>query len=478
VLQAILKGVAALLLLYLLLFFGLGDVGLLGPDEPRYASIGREMMFSGDWVTPRLWGDPWFEKPILLYWMAGAAFTVEIDKDLAPRLPVAIWSTLFLVFFYWWVRREFNVRSAALSTLLLASTAGWFVFSRLCVTDLPLSAAYSASILLCVSWLTGDRRSLVLPAGILLGIAILAKGLVPVVLSAPILWFGRRRFKDLLAYYGFAAMAAAPWYVLCAMENGMDFVHEFFWRHHFGRFVSSEMQHVQPFWFYVPVLLAGFLPWSPLLAMIGTRATWSDRKLRILLVTAGLGFLFFSASTNKLPGYLLPLFPLLAAVCGHRLSESRHGRLALVSCTLLLAIFPVAASVLPVAIGSGLSHAETPDISWWVAIPIAMLALIVWWLERGGRRMAASATIGFGVAAGVVYLVLIVFPVLDQQVSARGLWRNVSAFSHRLCVGDLHRSWRYGLNYYLMEPLPDCTDDNRPLRLEQHENARPVVVNR
>src|ERR1700731_4134554 len=98
----------AIPLVYFLYFFGLSQVGLLGPDEPRYAAIGREMAQSGDWITPRLWGEPWFEKPALLYWMTAAGFRAGLDSDLAPRLPVAIVSVAFLIYFFVALRREFG----------------------------------------------------------------------------------------------------------------------------------------------------------------------------------------------------------------------------------------------------------------------------------------------------------------------------------------------------------------------------------
>src|SRR5947207_5372847 len=95
----------AIPLVYFLYFFSLSGVGLLGPDEPRYAAIGREMARSGDWITPRLWGEPWFEKPPLLYWMTGTAFRLGLGEELAPRLPVALMSVAFLIFFYWVMSR-------------------------------------------------------------------------------------------------------------------------------------------------------------------------------------------------------------------------------------------------------------------------------------------------------------------------------------------------------------------------------------
>src|SRR5712692_7551561 len=115
----------AIPVLYFLYFFGLSQVGLLGPDEPRYAAIGREMARSGDWVTPRLWGEPWFEKSPLLYWMTGAAFRLGLGPDLAPRLPVALLAVAFLIFYWWVVNREFGSRAAWFALLILGTSVAW-----------------------------------------------------------------------------------------------------------------------------------------------------------------------------------------------------------------------------------------------------------------------------------------------------------------------------------------------------------------
>ncbi len=131
----------AIPLLYLLYFFGLTNAGLVGPDEPRYAAIARQMAQSGDWITPRLWGELWFEKPALLYWMEGAAFRLGLSEDLAPRLPVALCSVAFLIFFYWILRREFGDPAAGFSTAILATSAGWLGLSHIGITDLPMSAS-------------------------------------------------------------------------------------------------------------------------------------------------------------------------------------------------------------------------------------------------------------------------------------------------------------------------------------------------
>jgi hypothetical protein len=118
-------------------------MGMVGPDEPRYADVGRAMAQSGDWITPRLWGHPWFEKPALLYWMTGAGFRLGLGADLAPRLPVALLSLAFLAFFWWRLRIEWDARVAFYATAMLATSAGWLTYSHVAVTDLPLAAFFS-----------------------------------------------------------------------------------------------------------------------------------------------------------------------------------------------------------------------------------------------------------------------------------------------------------------------------------------------
>ena len=204
----------AIPLLAILYFAGLTAAGMLGPDEPRYASIGREMARSGDWITPRLWGAPWFEKPALLYWMTGAAFRLGFGEDLAPRVPVALLSLAFLIFFQCMLSREFGARAAWAATLMLGTSAAWLGCSFIGTTDLPMTAAFSAAMLLSLDWLeTGDRRRMPLAAA-LLGVAVLAKGLVPLVLTLPLVWCGRRRWTDLLRLpvSGAFLIVALPWY--------------------------------------------------------------------------------------------------------------------------------------------------------------------------------------------------------------------------------------------------------------------------
>jgi 4-amino-4-deoxy-L-arabinose transferase-like glycosyltransferase len=466
----------AIPLLAILYFYGLSSAGMLKEDEPRYASIGREMARSGDWITPRLWGQPWFEKPALLYWMTGSAFKLGLGEDLAPRIPVALLSAAFLIFFQWILRREFGALAAWSGAVILGTSAAWLGSSYIGTTDLPMTAAFSAAMLLSLEWLeTGERRRLPLAAA-LLGVAVLAKGLVPLVLTLPLLGCGRRRWADLLRLpvLGAFLIVALPWYLLCYLRNGAVFLRTFFWEQHFERFTTTSLAHGQPVWFYVPVLAAALIPWAPLLLLLARRSLYSDARRKFLLLWLLFVLIFFSISKNKLPSYLLPLAPPAAALMGIALAESQRARWAIPAAALCLVAIPAALPVLPQALAGGLSRAPLPKIEWTWLAPVE-LASVLWWLERKGRRDWALAIMAVSIAAGVLALKLIDLPVIDRAASARPLWREIAARRESVCIESMHRSWRYGLNYYSVTPLPDCSQSPRPLQVWQEPPHPPLV---
>jgi 4-amino-4-deoxy-L-arabinose transferase-like glycosyltransferase len=466
----------AIPLLAILYFTGLSSSGMLGPDEPRYASIGREMARSGDWITPHLWGAPWFEKPALTYWMTGAAFRLGFGEDLAPRVPVALASVAFLIFFQCILSREFGARAAWTATLMLATSAGWLGCSFIGTTDLPMAAAFSAAMLLSLDWLeTGNRRRLPVAAA-LLGAAVLAKGLVPLALALPLIWCGRRRWRDLLRLpvAGAFLIVAAPWYLLCWLRNGAGFLRTFFWEQHVERFISPGLAHGQPFWFYAPVLAVALMPWTPALLLLARRPLYRDARRRFLLLWLLFVLVFFSFSKNKLPGYLLPLAPAAAALMGIALAETVRARWVLPAAAICLMAIPAALPVLPQALAAGTSRASWPAFAWTWLLPAA-LGLAVYWLERRGRRTAALTAMAVAATAGVVALKLIDLPAIDRAYSARPLWREIAVRPGRVCIGNMHRSWRYGLNYYSVTPLPDCNQSPLPLRVMQAPGRPPEI---
>ena len=310
---------------------------MIGPDEPRYASIGREMARTGDWITPRLWGAPWFEKPALLYWMTGAAFRTGLGPDLAPRLPVALLSVAFLVFFWWILYREFGCFTAWMATLILATSAGWCLYSQSGVTDIPLSATFSAAMLLAIPWISKRDTRLLPLAGALFGFAVLAKGPVALILAAPL----ALRWRDLADWFRPKVilpflLISAPWYVACYLRNGAVFFNDFFWKHNIGRFTSSGVAA----WSAVVVLSAGFGRAFPALERACYRLPSGSprrrlRDVRFSFIWALWPLVFFSLSVNKLPGYILPAFPAIAGADRHRLGRGPPAAAWLAVCALL-----------------------------------------------------------------------------------------------------------------------------------------------
>jgi 4-amino-4-deoxy-L-arabinose transferase-like glycosyltransferase len=461
---------------YLLYFFRLTGVGMIGPDEPRYAFIGRAMAQSGDWITPRLWGQPWFEKPVLLYWMTGAAFRLGLGLDLAPRLPVAIASVVFLALYWWLLRTEFGCRAAWMATLILGTSAAWIGFSEVGVTDLPLAAAFSAAMLLAMPWVAKRETRYLPAASAMFALAILAKGLVPLALAVPLAW-RIRWWRDLIRLPVLApfVVIALPWYLLCYLRNGSAFLHDFFLVHHFQRFTSAGLQHVRPWWFYLPTLAALLLPWTPLLILAARRGLYRDARARFLLTWVLFGLAFLSASTNKLPGYVLPLVPAIAALVAIALDTVPRGRWMLAACAALLIAFPIAAPVFPAAAANEWASAPRLVFHWrWLLA--AAPAVAVWLLDGRGKRLAAVATIAAGTAAGVAYLKIAAGPAMDRMATARLLAAEVARHPGAVCLDTIKRDWEYGLRYYAGPELPDCEHNPKRFRVMQTAGRPPELV--
>jgi len=451
----------AIPLAYAVYLHGLGATGLIGPDEPRYAFISRAMAQSGDWITPRLWGSAWFEKPVLLYWMEASAFRLGISGDLAPRLPVALLALAFLVFYWWILRREFGCRVAWIASLILGTSGMWVGYSHAGVTDIPLTACFSVAMLVALPWVARrDTRSLPLAAA-LFGAAMLAKGLVPLALAAPLV-LGRHvrdwlRPRVVLPFL----LVAGPWYILCYARNGWPFFHELIVVQHFSRVTSDALQHVQPAWFYLPILPGALLPWTPLLLLGVTRETLRDRRKLFLLVWPLWTLLVFSVSINKLAGYVLPALPALAALLAIRLDEVPRARWVLAACGALTVAFPIAARLLPAALVSGIKHAPRPEFeaAWLVAIAAAIAA---WVLDNRGKRLQAVAAVAVAAGLGIIQLTESAAAPIDAAASARALGREVALHPGEVCLAGVKRNWDYGLAYYAGARLPECHAEARP----------------
>lgn len=453
-----------------LYLFALGAVGFIAPDEPRYASVGREMATSHDLVTPRLDGRPWFEKPPLIYWMIAAGRAVGrltgAGDEWSARLPVALTSLVFLVFFNATIAREFSRRIALFATLILATSAGWITYSSAAVTDLPMSAALTAAMLIAMFDTRPTRGYL---AGALLGLAVLAKAFVPLVLFVPAFLISRRKRLTMLAG---CIVVAAPWHLAAWARNGSAFWQDYLWKQQVLRFFSLSLRHGQPFWFYVPVILAGLFPWTALAGLLLRPRTFEDVRVRFLTAWLLWALVFFSAARNKLPGYALPLLPALAIVLAvglDRAGENRKWWLA--AAALPLAAIPAIVPAIPDALLSGISHAPVDWRAIAAGLPFALAAAAAWWLAWRERADLAIAAVTIAAAIGIVYVKVKALPTLDHRVSVRAFWRAHSQSIAKACIEDnVRRQWRYGLEYYAAREFAGCTPSDR-IRIAE-ENAR------
>jgi dolichol-phosphate mannosyltransferase len=327
-----------LLLVAAAVFFLRLDCALLEPEETRYAEIPREMLAAGQWIVPLYHGQPYFDKPPLLYWLVMISYSLFGVHDWAARLVPGCCGVLTVLATYAWGRRVFasSGRGAFLGALVLALTPRFIYLGRFVATDAVLSLCIVTDLACLHIAVSGSRMRWPwwLAGGLACGLGLLAKGPVALVLvGAPVLIFiavnkcaTRPGWKETACFLLAMLATAAPWYALMLREAG--FAEHFFWKHHVQRFVEP-FDHVKPFWFYLPDLILGTLPWSLLLVPLTARlyhvrhdiVQRGGPEVLLPLVAAAWCLLFFSASGCKRVGYVLPLFAPLALALGWTIDE-------------------------------------------------------------------------------------------------------------------------------------------------------------
>jgi 4-amino-4-deoxy-L-arabinose transferase-like glycosyltransferase len=344
--------------------YGLGKLPLLGPDEPRYAQIAREMLLNRDVITPTLGGHTWFEKPALLYWLIAGSFKVFGVSEWSARLGPAICGVLTILA-VWCVAREVDRGMGFWSVIVTASCLGLIVFSRAASFDVVVTMTTTWSLaFFLLHELPMTKRKRLLLAGFysFVGLSLLAKGLVGVVIPFGVVGFyyllkmfsrkgAKAQRKSFLGAFAplreissvlssliwgipLALAVAAIWYGPVIARHGWSFIDEFFVQHHFARYVSNKYHHPQPIWFYPVIMLMLALPWTAhLIAALTKVRNWNwrdDDSLNIsrifLLAWLLLPIIFFSFSGSKLPGYIVPAVPAAALLVSDRLTTVRNSK--------------------------------------------------------------------------------------------------------------------------------------------------------
>lgn len=318
-----------ILTVFFAVFFGLflGTRPLSSPDEGRYAEIPREMTITGDYVTPHLNGVKYFEKPVLMYWIETVPIRLFGLNEWSLRLVPFLFGLLGVLAVYGFGRPLLGRRAAILGAAILGTSLLYYAHTRLLILDLSVSVFLSAALLsfLCAAVRPNPRGYLV-GFFTLMALATLTKGLMAIVIGGGIIlaWtVPFRRWGPLkMAFTPWGIMLflaiAAPWHILVSLKNP-EFPWFYFVHEHFLRFLTTAHRRYQPMWFFIPIIIGGFVPWTGLLydSLKGALKTNTRRGvIEFLLIAAGFIFVFFSLSHSKLIPYILPIFPFLSLVMG------------------------------------------------------------------------------------------------------------------------------------------------------------------
>ena len=320
-------------------FAALGRPALTDSDEGFYAESAREMVESGDWLTPFYNYEPRFEKPALYYWMAAGAYFFAGPSPGAARLPSALAGFgLVLVTFFCARRWNGNV-GALLAGIIAATSAAGIAMAHQALPDLPLAFFVTAAVWTALVGLLDDPRgapappsrlSWLLASALAAAGAALVKGPVgPVLVGAvllPILLIEWRRHGScfrarpvhLLVAVAVFLAAVFPWYAAMTAEHGIAYLYRFFGGENLDRFATARYNEPRPIWYYLPIIAGGLLPWSPFMMLWwpALRNAWRrhavDPTVLWLIVWAAAPVLLYTASVGKQPRYIIPVLPPLA----------------------------------------------------------------------------------------------------------------------------------------------------------------------
>jgi 4-amino-4-deoxy-L-arabinose transferase-like glycosyltransferase len=465
------------------LSFRLGGYPLIDPDEGRNAEVAREMAATRDWVVPRLDGLPYMDKPVLFFAAAGASIGLFGANETAARLPALLMTLATVALTAWFAARLFGSGAAWIAAVATASAPLTIAFARAVIFDSMLTffmvtalvAFYFAVEGRVAAAPRGRVRAWSVLAWVAMALGVLTKG--PVALAVPLLvaapyaaW--RRASRAVWSLSGAAALAAlvAPW-VWAVSQQVPDFLVYALKVETWGRLTSNELRRNAPAWYFLPVLLAGGLPWS--LAAIGalTRSwrrlarpdTWDPRTVYLLLWVV-LPFVFFSLSHSKRPHYILPVLPALALIVAQRWCDRARRRLD----GLLPASLGVlcASGVLAVA-GLYLRSHSVPGVppqASGVGFALAAVLLLGGAGALAARRRREVAILAL--ALPVLAMLPIGFPLLSQVAasrSTRSLAREIRAATPGERVVAVH-TFPPSLAFYLRHPILVSSRDGHELR--------------
>lgn len=432
--------VGLLLTCYAAFFHNLGGYALWDPDEGRTAVIAKEIWSTGNWLTLSFNGAPYYDKPAPYFWLVAIGLKLFGPSEWAIRWPSALAAVLMVGAVFQWGRSSGGWGRGLWAGLVLATSMEFVFVGRLGRLEMPFNLFFTAAMLSFLAWRERGGSGLWL-FYLFMALACLIKGPVGIIL--PLLIIGSfalltRRWETLremrwLKGLGLILLIAGPWYLLAAFKDPI-YMKTFLWDHNVVRFFATEsgIKHPEPIYFFFPVLLGGFLPWSLFLPAV-VRQCWRERKekgaqqMLFLSVWAAVVFIFFSLARNKLAHYILPAFPplalLTAGLLEPRLGEGEArgwerrwvGLAAWLWLILLVVLFPVSETIFKRHYPQYLSAA--PPL--WPAAIFILLAAAGWLLRK-------EKWTPWLVVFSSIWLMLWFYGTVAEEVSE---WRGTRSFA-------------------------------------------------
>jgi 4-amino-4-deoxy-L-arabinose transferase-like glycosyltransferase len=476
------------------LFFRLGSLPLSGADEPRYARIAQEMHESGVWITPQLEGKPWLEKPPLYYWITSPFYSIFRSHEIAARAGPAICALITAIAIFWLGLMLWSRMAGLLGALILLTSLGFDGYGRGASTDMPFACFLTLALAILAVAVTRNIGWKVSVAYVFLGLAVLGKGPVAIILTAGIglfTWFLADREGILARWHvlsGAAVTAAVsvPWFWLAFRQNGYGFISTFFINHNLARYITDIHHHSEPFYYFLPVLLSLFFPWTGWLLLLVSKSPLGALRRRSEwhpeMVFLGCWFLFpiafFSLSESKLAGYILPSLPPLALILGVRLSrwveENVEPPKLRFSMGAHLAVTAAMAVATPIYFQK--EYGGNWKIGLLLSIAMLVPALFAFTYGRKGNCMRAfKATVIQGLVL-VIALAQFAFPVLGSYHSTRDIAHQAMDLKQDGEPVITFRCFHHSLHYYTGYRIANDLEEPESLRRFAESHAHFLVV--
>lgn len=482
----------AILSLWLVFLFPphIEQMPLLEPDEGRNAEVAREMLRGGDWITPHYNGYPYLDKPAPYFWLVAASFKIFGVTERAARLPSSLAALGTLILIWLLARRMFGSDEALLAAAVFLTTPLFLLFARIVIFDMLLTFLVTLA-LVCFWWEEREPRRRVSVDVLMfaaMGVATITKGpvgfLLPLlgILAYSLVRGGLGRFRRVRWVWGLAAFFAAglPWFVAVTIRNP-DFPRYALWEESLVRFTTGGAHRTGSLFYYLPVYLAGFFPWSFLLLYAGFHHVKRLKALReernapvaFLLSFAAVVLVFFTISHSKLPGYFLPAIGPLSILMAHLWARARSRDAGRMPDWVTAGFATLIAVGLLLIVAPRFEHVHFIHVKLEKKMPMSVLPLANTALMFSGALLAALGILGRDLAsrakrkiptAAMFAALLVAFPLVFLQwarpirryaaiTSSRGLAETILASRERDLPVYGYYYFRTGLPFYLRRPV-------------------------